>query len=65
MQGEPQDLGEVLDVWALGHTDQEVAEKLFVMVRAARARLRLFTSAELVHRGFGRGAQTRSLPSRL
>jgi hypothetical protein len=65
VQGEPQDLGEALDVRALGYTDQEVAEKLFVGVRTARARLRLSTSAELVHRGLDRGAQARSLPPRL
>jgi hypothetical protein len=65
MQGESQDLGEALDVRALGHMDQEVAEKLFVGARTARARLRFSTSAELVHRRLERGARARSLPPRL
>jgi hypothetical protein len=64
VQGEPQDLGEALDVRALGQIDQE-AEKLIVGVRTTRARLRLSTSAELVHRGLERGARARSLPPRL
>jgi hypothetical protein len=65
VQGEPQDLGEALDVWALGHPDQKVTKQLFVGVRTARARLRFSTSAESVHRVLDRGAQPRSLPSRL
>ncbi len=65
MHGEPQDLGEALGVRALGHTDQEIAEQLFVMVLTARARLRFSTSAESVHRVLGRWAQARSLPPRL
>jgi hypothetical protein len=65
VQGEPQDLGEALDVRALGHMDQEVAEKLFVGGRTARARLRFSTNAELVHHGLERGARARSLPPRL
>jgi hypothetical protein len=64
VQGESQDLGEALDVWALGHPDQKVAETPFVGVRTARARLRFSTRAESVHRVLDRGAQARSLPSR-
>ena len=65
VQGEPEDLSEVLDLRTLGHPDQKVAKKLFVGARAARARLRFSTSAEFVHRGLDRWAQGRSLPPRL
>jgi DNA-binding NarL/FixJ family response regulator len=57
MQGEPQDLGEALEVRALGHTNQKIANNLFVRVSAEanRAhimqRLGLTTSAEVVHYG--------------
>jgi hypothetical protein len=34
VQGEPQDLGEALEVRALGHTNQKIAEKFFVRVSA-------------------------------
>jgi two-component system response regulator NreC len=53
---------EVLRLLALGHTNQEIAEKLFISVRTAEAhrahimqKLRLSTRAELVHYALGRG----------
>jgi two-component system response regulator NreC len=65
VQGEPQDFREAREVHrllALGHTNQEIAEKLFITVRTVEAnrarimqRLRFSTSAELVHYGLGRG----------
>jgi DNA-binding NarL/FixJ family response regulator len=57
VQGEPQDLSEALEVRALGHTNQKIAEKFFMRVSAEanRAhimqRLGLSTSAEVVHYG--------------
>jgi two-component system, NarL family, response regulator NreC len=53
---------EVLRLLALGHTNQEIAEKLFISVRTAEAhrahimqKLRLSTRAELVHYALGKG----------
>ena len=53
---------EVLGLLALGHTNQEIAEKLFISVRTAEAhrahimqKLRLSTRAELVHYALGEG----------
>ena len=53
---------EVLRLLALGHTNQEIAEKLFISVRTAEAhrahimqKLRLSTRAELVQYALGKG----------
>jgi two-component system response regulator NreC len=53
---------EVLRLLALGHTNQEIAEKLFISVRTAEAhrahimqKLRLSTRAELVRYALGKG----------
>jgi two-component system response regulator NreC len=53
---------EVLRLLALGHTNQEIAEKLHISVRTAEAhrahimqKLRLSTRAELVHYALGEG----------
>ena len=54
---------EVLRLLALGHTNQEIAEKLFISVRTAEAhrahimqKLRLSTRAELVRYVLGKGS---------
>jgi two-component system, NarL family, response regulator NreC len=53
---------EVLRLLVLGHTNQEIAEKLFISVRTAEAhrahimqKLRLSTRAELVQYALGKG----------
>jgi DNA-binding NarL/FixJ family response regulator len=54
---------EVLNLLALGHTNQEIAEKLFISVRTAEAhrahimqKLRLSTRADLVRYALGKGS---------